>query len=357
MFWRCLAAVLLSLCATVQAAEYTAGFLQVEESEDAPEVGIWYPSVDDEVEGKLGPFRPVLAWDGAAAEGVFPVIVMSHGNGGKYRNHRETAALLARRGYIVVAPNHPLDRTMSARNMAEVMGKRAMELKTALDILAAHPQLGEHADMARTGALGYSLGTATALFAGGATPQMSLMREHCEAHREDDEAFCGGSKWAAYFVNAARSALAYLAEKGILNPETQERSRQEREQRREREEFAPLDEPVDFRAVALVAPIGAVFSAERLSALSGDIAIFRLNDDTELKSPYHAEHLRDSLGGKVSLYQEFPGVHHYAFISPFPQWLLEEEDIPVAIDPEGFDRRDFIRGINIDIADFFDSSL
>jgi len=56
-------------------------------------------------------------------------------------------------------------------------------------------------------------------------------------------------------------------------------------------------------------------------------------------------------------YKAHKGVHHYAFISPFPAWLLEEEYIPVAIGPEGFDRESFLKDINEDIVSFFQRNM
>jgi hypothetical protein len=48
-------------------------------------------------------------------------------------------------------------------------------------------------------------------------------------------------------------------------------------------------------------------------------------------------------------------VHHFAFIAPFPKWLTDSENIPVAKDPEGFDRQAFIDNVNQDIVGFFGS--
>ena len=33
-------------------------------------------------------------------------------------------------------------------------------------------------------------------------------------------------------------------------------------------------------------------------------------------------------------------------IAPFPKWLRDKEDIPIAFDPEGFDRPAFINSVN-----------
>ena len=48
--------------------------------------------------------------------------------------------------------------------------------------------------------------------------------------------------------------------------------------------------------------------------------------------------------------------HHYAFIAPFPKWLTDKEDIPVAKDPEGFNRPAFLQTVNEIIVDVLPGS-
>lgn len=298
----------------------------------------------------LGPFRPTWAWGGDTADGVFPVIVLSHGHTGRYRNHRQTAAALARNGYVVAAPDHLSDGQMASKaKMISVVGVRVDELERALSAVNAHPLIGKIADTKRIGAVGYSLGTMTVLYAAGATPEMLRFDRHCEAHHREDANFCGGG-WTASFFATMRRALSWLKEKGILKPKTEDRAVATKE-------FPARKVPINFSALALVAPVGTPFSAEALRRQNADIALFRLGDDEQLRHPYHAEHLHKLLGGKAPVYKTFDGVHHHAFISPFPQWLLAVEDIPVAVDPEGFDRAGFIRRINTDIVDFFNGYL
>ena len=47
-----------------------------------------------------------------------------------------------------------------------------------------------------------------------------------------------------------------------------------------------------------------------------------------------------------------PG-HHFAFIAPFAKRVVDDESIPVTIDPEGFDRHTFIRDVNARLVRFF----
>ena len=149
---------------------------------------------------------------------------------------------------------------------------------------------------------GYSLGTLTALYAAGARPEMMRFDQHCKSHYREDPNFCGGG-WMASFLATIRSALAWLKAKGILRPKTKTHAVNAND-------FPPLPPPVNFSAMALVAPVGALFAAEAVRRQNAAVALFRLGDDRELRYPYHA------------------------FISPFPKSLLEElgeEDNPVAL--------------------------
>lgn len=329
--------------------QFSAGFIAITPTAQTPPMGVWYPSTDAETAGKLGPFRPTWAWGGETANGIFPVIVLSHGHTGRYRNHRQTAATLARNGYIVVAPEHLRDRQMiSIQKTIPVVTARAEELKLALSTVKRHPLIGKIANENRIGLVGYSLGTMTALYASGTTPQMARFTQHCKLHNQADPNFCGGG-WMSIFLSMIQNTLSWLKENDILKPRTNEIDTTN--------EFLPMESPLAADAIALIAPVGVAFDKKELQAQTAAIALFRLGDDAELRYPYHAEYLHNSLGENPHVYRVYNGVHHYAFISPFPQWLLEEEDIPVALDPQGFERADFIHDINNDIVNFFQQNL
>ncbi len=342
--------------ATAAEQRFNAGFIALPGGAQSPPMGVWYPSNSVETEGKLGPFVADWAWQGATANGIFPLIILSHGRSGRYRNHRQTAATLARHGYIVLAPEHARDAEMtSARTFVPLITHRAAELKIAWSAIQAHPMIGKIADLNRLGAVGYSLGTITALYAGGSTPQVELVRQHCTQHYEKDINFCGDD-WRQKFFARIRATVAWLQAKGVLKPQPKNTG-QNTQENPNAAEFSPLAAPLHFSAIALVAPVGAPFSRAAMQQQNAKLALFRLGDDQLLRYPYHAEYLHTQLGDKAHVYKTFAQVHHHAFISPFPQWLLEMEEISVAMDPENFNRADFIRRINNDIVDFFNHHL
>jgi hypothetical protein len=75
--------------------------------------------------------------------------------------------------------------------------------------------------------------------------------------------------------------------------------------------------------------------------------------DQILRAPFHSEYLRDALKGSQMLFNANLVGHHYGFITPFPKWLTDQETIPIAIDPAGFNRAAFISEANRSIANFY----
>jgi predicted dienelactone hydrolase len=141
---------------------------------DVPvEVHIWYPT-DGVSEGvKIG---ENLLFDGFQAQlnaapslAALPVVVFSHGSGGKAVQSGWLASQLAAQGIIVVAPNH--QGTMSQDSdphQTPMIWQRNRDLSSALDALEAGVLGAIVPDMDRVAAVGFSLGGAAALSISGA---------------------------------------------------------------------------------------------------------------------------------------------------------------------------------------------
>ena len=300
------------------------GFKQVAvgEGRKAIEIGIWYPSQSEANLNRLGPFDVAYANEGEPMAGPFRVVVLSHGIFGRFRNHHLTAAALVRHGYVVVAPNHAHDKRVRKNKFIARLEHRLRDLKVALETLFADPQIGPIVDAARVNGVGYSLGTATLLAAGGGIIDLNRMADHCRIHAEADARFCGPkSDWPAI----ATGKLPKLHQEPLINGD-----------------------------LALVAPVGqAIVLDETFLPDGGRVGVFGLADDSVLPVSFHARWLRDKLSADQLEYHEYPDAHHFAFVGPFPKWLTDSEDIPGAEDPPGFDRAAFLERINRDIVNFF----
>ena len=75
------------------------------------DVAVWYPTLDKRPSETVGDnivFRGVnVQRDATPAPGAHPVLLLSHGFGGNWRNLNWLAYAMAEQGYIVAAVDHP----------------------------------------------------------------------------------------------------------------------------------------------------------------------------------------------------------------------------------------------------------
>jgi len=97
--------------------------------------------------------------------------------------------------------------------------------------------------------------------------------------------------------------------------------------------------------VVLVAPVyQGIDLASPLSMST--VTVFAIDGDKVAKPDFHARPLVSAASLLVPSELRVVTGHHYAFIAPFPEWLAKSEDIPVAEDPDGFDRSAFLTELN-----------
>ena len=146
---------------------------------------IWYPAdVGGEVRqvGENSVFVGVAVRDGApVADGRHPVVLFSHGLGGRFETIAWLPAGLAARGAIVVSPNHPGSTWLDLNVRRAVKHwTRVQDLRTALDWLLSSPEWMGRVDESRIAAVGFSYGGWTALSMGGATGNLAGYAAYCD---------------------------------------------------------------------------------------------------------------------------------------------------------------------------------
>ena len=181
-------AVLMTFHAAASAGDapgFTRGVLDVAHRDTPVQGAIWYPAGTGGSLLQLGENPvfvgvPVLE-DATVAEGRHPVVLLSHGLGGRFRTLARLAAGLAERGAIVVAVNHPKSTTLDfdLRQAADHW-TRVQDLQAALDHLLDEPRWSESVDESRIMAAGFSFGGWTALSMGGATGNLGRYVAYCE---------------------------------------------------------------------------------------------------------------------------------------------------------------------------------
>jgi dienelactone hydrolase len=137
--------------------------------QDEPEQPITFKELEltDSERDKVLPFRATYPRD---SSGRLPVIVWSHGLFGSQDYYRPLVDHWAEHGYLVLQPSHSDSRSRGSglTNPTSEWYTRPQDISFLLDSLAAHPLLGEKADMTRVGMGGHSYGAHTTMLVNGA---------------------------------------------------------------------------------------------------------------------------------------------------------------------------------------------
>ena len=177
--------------------------------------------------------------------------------------------------------------------------------------------------------LGYSLGGATILLASGAGFSSKRVERHCKENGAVDAAFCEDPGWLFRLVHSFSQRVSL------------------------RDTTDPFRNPPLLTGKAvLVAPVFQGIDPSPHLSMS-ELTVFAIQDDTVAIPQFHARPLYEVISRNIPSNYQIVSGHHFAFIAPFPKWLTEQEDIPVAIDPEGFDRPGFLKALNGEIVAIF----
>ena len=103
------------------------------------EVGVWYPTEARAKPTRVGPFEDPLAAGAPVSGRHLPLVVMSHGNGGYFGGHHDTALALAEAGFVAAALTHTGDNYQDQSKATQVW-ERPRQLKLLTDyMLTAWP--------------------------------------------------------------------------------------------------------------------------------------------------------------------------------------------------------------------------
>ena len=304
-----------------------AGFEQimVPDPAGAPlEVGVWYPSKAPATPQRLGLFEQTVANCGAVAGRDLPLIVMSHGTGGSFEGHYDTALALAEAGFAVAAITHTGD---NYRDQSQVgrLENRPRHIKMVVDYMLTSWQHHEALDPSRVGIFGFSAGGFTALVAIGGTPDMRTVAPHCAAHPDE---------WSCRMLREHKVNLS--ANRSMAEPNW-------------------VHDPRIVAAVIAAPAVGYAFSAEALSAVTIPIQLWRGDSDEILPQPNYAQAVYDRLPVKPE-YHVVPNAGHFAFLAPCTPALAARVQ-EICHDPEGFDRAAFHREFNPAVVAFFKAKI
>lgn len=166
-----------------------AGFRQLTVSDPGHKdltVGLWYPSEQTAAKEPNTEFGLSVALDASVSGTNGALILISHGHGGWYAGHADTAAALADAGFLVAAPTHN-GNTWS--DMSSPIEKWALDrprhMSAVLDHLLNDAELQTHIEPQKIGVYGFSAGGYTALGLIGGVPDLHYAQQYCREQPEE----------------------------------------------------------------------------------------------------------------------------------------------------------------------------
>jgi len=286
------------------------------------EAGIWYPTDAATQPTRIELFMQDVA-PGAPVKGApLPLVVMSHGTGGSFASHIDTAYALASQGFIAAALTHTGDNYRD-QSKAVAIADRPRQLKVLIDYMTrdwpAHA-----ADPGRIGAFGFSAGGFTVLAAAGGNPDLSLIRRHCEAHPDFFDCRLVARHGGAPLVPAAPAQV--------------------------------ISHDARIRALVVAAPaLGFTFAGNGLGSVTLPVQLWRAAADQILPQPFYAEAVLKTLP-RTPEYHVVEHAGHFDFLTPCSP-ALEKVAAAICGSEPGFDRAAFHESFNAAVVKFFRGAL
>ncbi|RLQ19866.1 alpha/beta fold hydrolase [Vibrio sp. SBT000027] len=176
---------LLFLCASSIASGV--GFTQVTLTDDPNRplnTAIWYPTQDVSDTTLIGDNPAFIGTqvikDAEIQSGTFPVVLLSHGYRGNWRNQNWLATELASRGYIVAATDHPGTTSFDqSPEQAAKWWERPRDITRTIDYLLSEVQWKQAVNANNIAAIGHSLGGWTVMQLAGAKIDRATFEAEC----------------------------------------------------------------------------------------------------------------------------------------------------------------------------------
>jgi predicted dienelactone hydrolase len=323
----CLAIGLFSGCAIEPSAALArssaVGFEQVRisnGSEPPLTAAVWYPTSATPNDQPIENDRQFVAPNGPIKGHGLPLVVLSHGGGGSFAGHYDTALALARAGFVVAAVSHAGD-SFDDQSKVLKLWRRPAQLSRLIDFMLADWHGHQAIDTRRIGAFGFSNGGFTVLVEAGGVPDLMKIDAYCASNPGHDLCVALGQA-------GIQSVSAIMPP-----PDVWQRDRR-------------------VRAIAAAAPaFGFTFDRAGLASIDIPVLLWRAAEDRHQPNPWYEESLRAALP-RPALYHVEPNAGHYAFLPPCNDRLRAIAP-SVCLDAPGFDRAAFHRRLNGELVRFF----
>jgi predicted dienelactone hydrolase len=280
-------------------------------------VAIFYPSADKPSPVTFGPFTTLAAEDGKIDGRGLPLVVLSHGRGGSFVVHHDTAERLADAGFVVAALNHPGDTELDKSLFYDlsIYMQRPLDVKRVIDYLTGASPLATTIDPSRIGIYGFSRGGYTALVAIGANPDFALGLPLCQ---ERTDKICDQIR-----------AQEYPKE--------------------------PLTHDRRIKAAVVADPVSVFFTAEGLAGITIPVQLWGSEKGGDNVEPKTVEAVNTALKAPHT-FTKVDHSQHFSFLLVCPPKCVEQ-GLVICIDPPGLDRAQFHEQFNDALTKFFRANL
>jgi len=272
---------------------------------------VWYPCSQPPRNEKLGPFVLSVTRDCPVAGEKLPLIVISHGRGGTFLDHSDTAAALADAGFVVAAINHPGDNAMDKTRINDfpVFVERPADIKRLVDFMLGSWTAAARIDANDIGIFGFSRGGYTGLVAVGANPRFGKNLRLCDG------------------VN---TPLCNQVHQGEL-PE--------------------LVHDPRIKAAVIADPVSVFFTKDSFSNVKIPVQLWRSELGGGGVTPESVANVVGEIPTKPDVHL-VPHAQHFSFMAPCSAEFMQAAR-EICVDGLGFDRISFHKEFNADVLTFF----
>lgn len=280
-------------------------------------VTLWYPATGAGAAVLFGDNRifkgSAASKDAPLGSGRFPLVMLSHGSGGRAEAAGWLAVELAKAGFIVAGPNHP--GTTSGDSLPAATPKlweRTQDLSTVIDYLIGNSNWEDHIDADRIGVIGFSLGGSTAMEIAGARANLEAYARYCDTY----------TKWDCAWYAGGRG----YADDEAVNVEKLDLRRVDKA----RFEQSNLDQRI--KAAVMIDPgLAQAYVAQSLREIKIPMSFINLGSEGDIPTAVQADHLAALVPN--STYVTVKDSDHFSFLPECKEGASEFLDSVGEVDP------------------------
>jgi predicted dienelactone hydrolase len=308
------------MCLAATAAEAAGfGLIDVPADSEGPALkgAVWSPCAIPPQEVVVGKTTLPGVKDCSIEGDKLPLVVISHGRGGDFIGHHDTAEALADAGFLVAAISHPGD-TVSDMSRSEDLSafvERPTDIKRLINFVLGASSAASKIDPERIGFFGFSRGGYTGLVLTGANPDWIHVTEICQG--------------SSFHVCEQVRRKEYPTE--------------------------PLTHDLRIKAAVIADPLAIAFTADSFTAVKVPIQLWASERGGDGVEPRIVADVDKNLPAQHE-YHVVPNSGHFAFLTPCSTALAQLRP-ELCVDAPGFDRIAFHKELNGQILAFLRKQL